>query len=62
MAKVLKVETPKHLIYKHSECGATVEYDIHEVREAYHKDIGGGGDTYYEAICPHCNRKVQWMK
>ena len=62
MATIIKVDPPKQLLAKHAECGATVQYELHEVKEFYHHDYGGGGDYYYEAICPHCLKKHQWLK
>lgn len=62
MAKILKIEPPKNLVVKHSECGATIEFDRKEVEEKYYRDYGGGGDTYYIAICPHCGIEFSWLK
>jgi hypothetical protein len=62
MATIVKIDPPKHLLAKHVECGATIQYDIREVREVYYADYGGGGDTYYEAVCPHYGKTHQWSK
>ena len=62
MATVIKIDPPKALLAKHAECGATIQYELREVKKAYYRDYGGGGDTYYEATCPNCAKLHQWLK
>ncbi len=62
MAKVVSIEPPKDLLVRHRDCGALIQYELWDVREAYYTDYGGGGDTYRSAICPNCGEVHQWIK
>lgn len=62
MATIVKIDPPKQLLAKHAQCGATIQYDLKEVREQYHADYGGGGDTWYTATCPNCGKEHSWVK
>ena len=35
-------------------CRAKLEYSHSDIKEEFHRDYGGGGDTVYSLTCPNC--------
>jgi hypothetical protein len=61
MAEVVGMDNSKKKRITHSECGAIIEYFPNEVTSKIENEpYGGGTDTYYYLMCPHCKKMIRW--
>jgi hypothetical protein len=59
MARVIEILKDCEKIAIHNDCGAKIGYYQNEAKSYVHEDYGGGKDTIYYIICPHCGKNVE---
>lgn len=59
MARLIEIVKSEERTVIHKDCGAKIGFYLNEVRSAVYHDYGGGSDTWYYIICPHCGEKVE---
>lgn len=62
MARLIEILPSEEKIVVHRDCGAKIGYYLNEVQSRTYSDYGGGTDTYYWIICPHCGKEVEVSK
>jgi hypothetical protein len=61
--RIIELNTPgTELIAVHKKCGAKIGYYANEVKSFPHTDYGGGTETVYYIVCPHCGAQIQNVK
>ena len=58
MPRLIEIDKCQEKRVTHKDCGAVIGYYENELQTCSYTDYGGGSNTDYFIICPHCGEKV----
>jgi phage terminase large subunit GpA-like protein len=58
MPRLIEINPELEKRATHKECGAVIGYYQNEVQSYIYHDYGGGSETIYYIVCPHCGKQV----